>query len=96
MEIEDLERRKRELKLRQEIAQLELRERLSKALTPFKLIKFFWFSSLFLGGSFFVFAGIHDGYWPIVLAGVVALFFSLPGLRLAFNWIVSQRQLDKQ
>lgn len=79
MELEELERRKKELELRRDIARLERNEKITNAVTHFDR-HLLWVVPCTLGGIFFLVAGIHDGSLLAVLIGVCLLVPPMPRL----------------
>ena len=79
MELEELERRKKVLELRRDIARLERNERIAQAFIHFDR-HLLWVVPCTLGGIFFLVVGIHDGWLPAVFIGVCLLVPPMPHL----------------
>jgi len=79
MELEELERRKKELELRRDIARLERNEKIVQAIADFDR-HLLWVVPCTLGGLFFMIVGIHDGWFVGVLMGVFLLAPPMPRL----------------
>ena len=72
-ELEELERKKKELQLRQEIAELERKERMRSASNNFAQWNWMWVAPLTIFGAFLFIVGIGNGEPAPVIFGVLLL-----------------------
>jgi hypothetical protein len=77
MELDELERRKKELELRRDIARLERNEKVARAITHFDR-HLLWVIPFALVGAIFIVGGIHDGEAWIVVLGICLLAPPMP------------------
>ncbi len=79
--LEELAKRKKELELRRDIARLERMNRWAKIASDLKIDwSLIWVVPFTLAGAFFIVAGVHDGYVPIFIVGVLLLILVTPRL----------------
>ena len=79
MELEELERRKKELELRRDIASLERNEKIVQAIAHFDR-HLLWIVPCTFVGLFFLAIGIHDRWLPALLIGSCLLAPTMPRL----------------
>lgn len=72
-ELEELEQKKKELQLREEIAELERKERMRNASNNFAQWKWVWVAPLTLVGAFFFLGGLLDDKGAALVLGILML-----------------------